>query len=128
MTQTLNGGGIREELAALFRSRHSLLLVVTQEEERSEKGIAEAATLAQYGVRVWDCNEGLMDLQGAVLDGNLRDPREVLKTIEKASERFVFILRDLDEWMDPVTKRGLRSLGRKLKLSPRERAKGEFRP
>jgi len=95
---------------------------VLDEEERSEKGIAEAATLAQYGLRVWDCNEGLLDLSGEVIDGNLRDPRELIRTIEKSTERFVYILRDLDEWMDPIVKRGLRSLGRKLKLTPRERA------
>jgi hypothetical protein len=65
-------------------------------------------------VRYWDCATGLSDVAGKAIDANMRDPNAMIERISNDTTRCVYILRDLHAWMDPIVKRGLKSLARAL--------------
>jgi hypothetical protein len=113
---------IQKELATLFRSRHTLVWVTTKEEQRAERGIIEAAASAGYVTELWDCRSGLLASDGEEIR-RISDPLDMMEYIADSSERRVYVLRDLDDWFDPMLKRALRSLARKLQSEPRSRAR-----
>lgn len=103
-----------EEIASLLKARCTLLWVVTPEEGRAERVLIEAAASARYGLFLWDCAGGLQRADGETLDASLADPRAMLREIAGATDRAVYVLRDLHRWLDPVVLRTLRSLARTL--------------
>jgi len=116
--QTTKAARVCAEITALLRARKSILVVTTSEEPRSEAGIREACANARYPVFLWDCWDGLFKADGtAVGNEQLKNPNEILRRIADSRERAVYILRDLQEWYDPVIRRAIRSLARKLKSS-----------
>jgi SpoVK/Ycf46/Vps4 family AAA+-type ATPase len=88
--------------------------MITPEEGRAERVLLEAAASARYGLALWDCAGGMQGADGEVLDASLADPRAMLRQIASATDRMVYVLRDLHRWLDPVVLRTLRSLARKL--------------
>lgn len=121
------------DVAALLRARNPLLWIVTREEARVEGFLAEAAASAGYTPRVWDCAQGVADIQGNK-DSTVGDagPDTALGAIrtkaeqKSGSERGVWIMRDLSPWITGpagmTTLRQLRNLARLLPGVPRDRA------
>ena len=113
MTTPSRGARVQADIAALLRSRHSLLWVVTKEEARVEKALTEAAASAKLQTRFWDCATGLSDAN-EVLEA-MPNPSAILDKISTTNVRAVYVLRDFHKWLgDPFVLRALRSLARKL--------------
>jgi ATPase family associated with various cellular activities (AAA) len=116
-----------DDVAALLRSRHSLLWIITREEARVEGFLAEAAAAAKYECKAWDCVQGFTDMLGKELRGNVgTDPGAALDFIANQARsglsRSVWIMRDLTPWLvGPIgmtTVRGVRNLARLLPSVP----------
>lgn len=60
------GARAAADVSALLRARNALLWIVTREEARAERLIAEAAAAAGYVARTWDCGQGVADMAGRV--------------------------------------------------------------
>jgi len=107
----------RDDLSALLRSRVTLVWTVSVEEPRVEDQIKAAAKAAGYPVLFWDCDKGLCDASGEVIDPN-GDPARILATIRERTARAVYVLRDLHACLDYPTIRKLKNLARDLQGSP----------
>ena len=116
---------VKRDLATLLRARCSLIWLTTPEEETAEAGVIEGAAMARYNpedLRIWDCAAGLQDIRGRVLtrdtsglDGStILAPEELFRVIREDTNRRVYIARDLHDWMDPISRRHLRTLARQL--------------
>lgn len=107
---------ITREIRELLRARHHLLWIVTPEERRAEKALAAAAAAEGYGIVYWDCAVGARDVNGAVvqMDGPEVLPGTALSSIRKSTKREMWVLRDLNDWGDAMTLRGLKTLARDL--------------
>lgn len=113
---------ITADLRALIRSRHTLLWIVSREEKRVERAIADVAADLKYEFRTWDCVRGICALDGKQL-ADLPDPSRAIADVRDRLDRCVYVFRDLHAWSDPVTTRGLRSLARDLQGAPRGEAR-----
>lgn len=121
------------DVVALLRARNPIIWIVTKEEARSERFLAEAALAAGYVPHTWDAAQGVADMQGKIEEdiGGL-DISDTLNAIEARAkkedgqERDVWIMRDLPPWitgpMGIVTLRKLRNLARLLPTAPQRRA------
>lgn len=121
------GAKASDDVSALLRARNSLIWVVTREEARAERLLADAAAKAGYEPRFWDCATGVTNLTGdqAQPGGDYaKDPATLLQTIRDSKLRQVWVLRDLPVWFrDPTVLRGTRSLARMLASVPRDEAR-----
>ncbi|HEY9825158.1 MAG TPA: AAA family ATPase [Stenomitos sp.] len=105
-----------------LRARYPLIYIPTQEEERAENAIAEAAQRqGQRAVYTWDFVDGY---QGNPNDAGFaqRNPLQALDLVEKipASAPAIFILRDFHRFLEDVAiSRKLRNLARVLKSQPK---------
>lgn len=118
------GAKAAADVGALLRARNPLLWIVTREEARCERLLLEAAQVAQYEPRFWDCANGITKYDGSRVDANVTDPAQVLNAIRDSSARQVWVLRDLTPWLrDPTVTRALRSLARQLPMAPRDKAR-----
>ena len=117
------------DVAALLRSRHSLLWIVTREEARVEGYLMEAAAAAKYECNTWDCGQGMADMTGRPIRGNPgTDPGAALELIadrardESRPTRSVWVMRDLAPWLvgtiGMTTVRQVRNLARLLPRVP----------
>lgn len=124
------GQQIATDVSALLRARNPLLWIVTREEARVERYLAEAAAAAGYVTRTWDVAQGFRDIGGAGF-GSLddRDPATALATIAATASgtlkmRGAWVMRDLAPWLTgpgaAATNRALRNLARSLPAAPRE--------
>jgi len=118
---------VNEDINALLRARNPLLWVVTREETRVERAIIEAAASANFRTRSWDCAAGITgtdtvtgETTSISRDG---DPVAALRWISESSDRFVYVMRDLHKWMDPMTVRTLRNLAKALPNAKRANAR-----
>jgi hypothetical protein len=112
------------DITALLRARNTLLWVVSSEEVRVERAVAEAAGAASYETVFWDCDTGFTGATGTAIDP-AQDPSAALQFIRNRKDRrCVFVLRDLPRWLaDPSLLRRLRSLERELQSTPRDQAR-----
>lgn len=130
MTAKTKSQDIAADVAALLRARNPLLWVVTREEARVERYLIEAAAAAGYVARTWDVGQGVANISGRVEQIGGQDPGETLAAIrdraERATERGVWIMRDLPAWLSgpagATTQRQLRNLARSLPGTPRDGA------
>ncbi|WP_338038333.1 hypothetical protein [Neosynechococcus sphagnicola] len=112
----------REQLDLLLRARYPLLYIPTQEEERVEAAIAEAARRqGNRAVYTWDFVEGF---QGNPNDQGCgrRNPLQALEFGEKLppDAPAILILRDFHRFLEDVAvARKLRNLGRAFKSQPK---------
>lgn len=127
---------VSDDVHALLRARNPILWIVTREEQRVEKYIFEAAAAAGYPTRCWDIAQGVTGIDGKfITDKNggrvsdyeyLEDPDAALKKIAEASDRCVWIMRDLPIWISGPTGaavlRRLRNLARFLPAQPKDNA------
>lgn len=124
-TNTL-GSKTAADISALLRARNPILWIVTREEARAERFCFQAAELAGYAYNGWDCASGISDYNGKPQNGgkDVTDPLAVLNAIRDSEARAVWVLRDLAPWFrDNVVLRALRTLARRLPLSPRDNAR-----
>jgi hypothetical protein len=115
-----------DDVEALLRARNPLLWIITREELRVERSIAEAAAAASYHVRLWDCATGVTDAAGKEVPpgAQAKSPMQALKAIQDARQREVWLLRDMHHFLrDPSVQRTVRSLARSLPSAPRNEAR-----
>jgi hypothetical protein len=121
---------IAADVAALLRARNPLLWVVTREEAGVERYVIGAANSACYVVYTWDVAEAVTGMDGKPRPFGSNDPAETLNAIRdralRATERGVWVLRDLSIWLGGMpgatVLRQLRNLARMLPGTPRESA------
>ena len=131
MTTLSKSQTVAADINALLRARNPYLHIVTREEARAERYLAEAAAAAGYACRTWDCGQGVAAMDGK-LERNIGsvDPGDTLGAIkaraENGGERCLWIMRDLPAWLSgPVgmtTSRQLTNLARSLPGIPRNNA------
>lgn len=109
-----------QELDVYFRSRCTLICVVSFEEERIIQSIREVCERSKRALHVWDHADFFTTLLG---DGaglqQAKDPLTLLEAIDKAEGEQVFVLRDFHQcWKDQArTIRKLRNLAHRLKFT-----------
>ena len=93
-----------EELEVLIRARYPIIYVVTWEEERAERYVAEIAQRRNKRVQVWTCTQGLVK-QGAVQQPSktggqgTADPIAALDAVVQDVEPTIYIFKDLHPFM-----------------------------
>jgi SpoVK/Ycf46/Vps4 family AAA+-type ATPase len=113
---------VDKDIEHLMRARYPLIYILSSEEKRVEKSIAdvlhsrEAQKNYKTKIYTWSVTEGVR--VGAEPQGDSKDPLKALRFIleAKKDERAVFILRDLHAFQkNPEVVRLLRDLARNLK-------------
>lgn len=108
-----------QELDIYLRSRFTLIVLVTPEEERAlaiVKVVCDRAGRSCLSWDVADSFQAVTNLRGSL--PNARDPITALEQIDKADGDGLFILKDFhDCWSNPQFKRKLRSVAQRLKFS-----------
>ena len=109
-----------QEIDLSLRSKATLILVVSAEEERVTEDLKSLCRSTERSCIAWDLADGFSLLVGKTAPTGGRDPLSVLEQIDKAAvdEAALFILHDFHEcWANPNIKRKLRGLARKLKYT-----------
>ena len=113
---------VDKDIEHLMRARYPLIYILSSEEKRVEKSIADVLQLREreknYKTRIytWSITEGMR--LGKEAQGDSKDPLKALRFVVEAKhdERAVFILRDLHPYLkNPEVVRLLRDVARKLK-------------
>ncbi len=113
---------VDKDIEHLMRARYPLIYILSSEEKRVEKSIADVLHAREreknYKTRIytWSVTEGVR--LGKEPQGDSKDPLKALRFVLEAKhdERAVFILRDLHAYLkNPEVVRLLRDIGRKLK-------------
>src|SRR3954465_401371 len=113
---------VDKDIEHLMRARYPLIYILSSEEKRVEKSIAdvlhsrEAQKNYKTKIYTWSVTEGVR--VGSEPQGDSKDPLKALRFIleAKKDERAVFILRDLHAFQkNPEVVRLLRDLARNLK-------------
>lgn len=105
---TTKGQELSSEVSALLRARNPILWVITKEEARVEKLLAEAAMNVDFIPRTWDVAQGALELNGEPVKSmdDLADAGDMLSAIlarangNKPGNRVVWIMRDLPAWLE----------------------------
>ena len=117
------------DVASLLKSRTSLIVIQTAEEERAERLVADAAESAGYSPRAWDMADGETTRAGTEIgtgraSANPAPEDSLFPVMRDTKDRIVWILRDLPLlWGNATVNRGLRSLARRFAISPRTEAR-----
>ena len=92
-----------DDVQALIRARNSLLWIVTREEVRVERALAEAAAGANYEIRFWDCGGGVVDAAGEekAPGSGAKQPGQALKAIAEQKARAVPPPPEMRNWQPP---------------------------
>ncbi len=110
----------KKEIDIYFRSRFTLIVVVSFEEERILEDIKDVCDKADRQLLVWDhadffhsCSKKSSTPQG------VKDPVSALETIEKLDGEAVFVLRDFHQCWNgqPRVIRKLRNMAQRLKFT-----------
>ncbi len=113
---------VDKDIEHLMRARYPLIYILSSEEKRVEKSIADVLQSREreknYKTRIytWSVTEGMR--LGKEPQGDSKDPLKALRFVVEAKhdERAVFILRDLHPYLkNPEVVRLLRDIARKLK-------------
>ncbi|WP_373500171.1 AAA family ATPase [Desulfococcus sp.] len=109
----------QQELVLYFKARFTLICVVTQEEERVLKDIADACRDARKPAYAWDIADGLVPLTEATgsVDRPVKDPLSALEMIQRIDQEAVFVLKDFHLMWEkqPAIIRKLKNLAQTLK-------------
>ncbi len=108
-----------QELDIYLRSRFTLIVLVTPEEERALSVLKTVCVSTQRPCLTWDLADGfqyLTDGRGSL--PSARDPLTALDQIDKAEGDSLFVLKDFhDCWSNAQYKRKLRSVAQRLKFT-----------
>lgn len=114
----------KQEIVSLLKARNPLLWIQSTEEKRVEELLTDAAGTAGYDIQFWDCASGMTDVTGTTINQQVAVPDAVLRLIRDTERRTVYVLRDLHRWFTlPTVVRALRTLARKLQLTPPDKAR-----
>lgn len=128
------GQEIANDVSALVRARNPILWIITKEEARVERLLAEAVMRVGFVPRTWDVAQGAKELDGKPVRAFTTDPDAdavitaitLRATTATSFDRGAWIMRDLPIWLDgPInatTLRRLRNLARTLPTCERNRA------
>ncbi len=111
------------ELDTYLRSRCTLVVLTTPEEERALETLKSLCHSTQRHCISWDIAEGFTQLtDGAPSLQTAKDPMSALEQIDKVDGELVIVLKDFHElWGEngsqPMFKRKLRSVVQRLKFS-----------
>ncbi|MGK7950031.1 MAG: hypothetical protein AB4368_14925 [Xenococcaceae cyanobacterium] len=101
-----------QELDIYLRSRFTLMVLVTPEEERALQSVKQVCDKAQRSCLSWDVADGFQAVtnwRGTI--PTARDPLSALEQVDKADGDGLFVLKDFhDCWSNPQFKRKLRSV------------------
>ena len=108
-----------QELDIYLRSRFTLMVLVTPEEERALQSVKQVCDRAKRPCLSWDVADGFQAITnwlGSI--PSARDPLSALEQVDKADGDGLFVLKDFhDCWSNPQFKRKLRSVSQRLKFS-----------
>lgn len=108
-----------QELDIYLRSRFTLMVLVTPEEERALQSVKQVCDRAKRPCLSWDVADGfqaIINWSGSM--PSARDPLSALEQVDKADGDGLFVLKDFhDCWSNPQFKRKLRSVSQRLKFS-----------
>ena len=108
-----------QELDIYLRSRFTLMVLVTPEEERALQSVKQVCDKAKRSCLSWDVADGfqaVINWRGTI--PTARDPLSALEQVDKADGDGLFVLKDFhDCWSNPQCKRKLRSVAQRLKFS-----------
>ena len=115
------------ELDIYLRSRFTLMVLVTPEEERALQSIKQVCDLAQRSCLSWDVADGFQAVTNwRRTIPSARDPMTALEQVDKADNDGLFVLKDFhDCWSNPQFKRKLRSVAQRLKFSKKSLEQGK---
>ena len=109
-----------KEIDLSLRSKATLILVVSGEEERVTEELTALCRNTGRNCVSWNLADGFKLLVGKITPAGGRDPLSVLEQIDKvgSDQSVLFILNDFhDCWDNPSVKRKLRGLAEKMKYS-----------
>ncbi|BAQ67050.1 AAA family ATPase [Geminocystis sp. NIES-3709] len=108
-----------QELDTYLRARFTLMILVTQEEERAIQTVKQVCNQNQRPCLSWDVADGFQSLTNDKASlPTAKDALTALEQIEKASTDALFVLKDFhDCWKNDTIKRKLRSVAQRLKLT-----------
>lgn len=99
------------ELDVLVRARYPLIYLVSWEEDRITLLLSQVAAEGEKRLQLWSTTEGMVDVHGKVIDGEVVDPFQALNYIIDYTRPALFVLKDFHAFMDdPVIIRRLRDL------------------
>jgi AAA+ superfamily predicted ATPase len=108
-----------QEIDIYLRARFTLLIIVTNEEERAIEGIKSVCTQINRPCWSWDAADCFKPI--SAVSGTLpaaKDPLSALEQIEKADGDLIAVLKDFHEcWGNAQIKRKLRNLAQRLKFT-----------
>ncbi len=103
---TVECSSAQQELEVLIRARYPIIYVVSWEEERVEKLLAEIALKRNKKLFIWTCTQGVVkpgaDPQrgGKIGSGNTTDPLAALDTVLGHVEPAIFLFKDFHPYTD----------------------------
>jgi hypothetical protein len=108
-----------QELDIYLRSRFTLIILVTPEEERALSTVKIVCDRAQRPCLTWDVADGFQSLTNWRSSlPSAKDPITALEQVDKAEGDGLFVFKDFhDCWGNPQFKRKLRSVAGRLKFS-----------
>jgi len=108
-----------QELDIYLRSRFTLIILVTPEEERALSTVKVVCDRAQRPCLTWDVADGFQSLTNWRNSlPSAKDPLTALEQVDKVEDDVLFVLKDFhDCWSNPQFKRKLRSVAQRLKFS-----------
>ncbi len=108
----------QEQMDVLIRSRYSILYVVSWEEDRVEKTLAEIAKRQEKKLFTWAITRGFIETGEGQSDPSTTDPLRALDFVMESDDSALFALLDFDPFLDdPVVERKLRDVAHALKAS-----------
>jgi hypothetical protein len=113
---------LRDQVDLALRSRVTLIILVTSEEERAEALVREVCERWNPPRQcvAWDIVEGFSSIAGTAFSAQSRDPLTALDEMQKTEDQAVIILRDFHEfWTNPAVKRKIRNFAQKFRYSRR---------
>ena len=108
----------QEQMDVLIRSRYSIIYVVSWEEDRVQKTLAEIAKRQEKKLFTWTITRGFIERGEGQSDPSTTDPLRALDFVVESDESGLFALLDFDPFLDdPVVERKLRDVAHALKAS-----------
>ncbi|MBI4663162.1 MAG: AAA family ATPase [Verrucomicrobia bacterium] len=107
-----------QELDVYLRARFTLIVLVTQEEERALQTVKAVCERSKRVCLTWDVADGFQALTTGASAPSARDPLSALEQVDKADGEILYVLKDFHEcWANAQLKRKLRNLAQRLKFT-----------
>ncbi len=114
--------GSAREVEDLIKARYPIIYVVSSEEQRVEKALAQFALKKERKLVAWSITKGFQSLAGDFRGGDVKDPIKALDHIAGLEGKGVFVLRDFHAYVDnPQVVRRLRDLAHELPHPPHDK-------